>query len=148
MRVIGLRARTLLLLVAGASLALADPHSDIVNLLGNMAANLANDNPAGFMAGFDKTMPDYDKLRASIDALVAEAQITSEIEPVKDEGDDARRSVDLDWTMQIRSRVMAGPLVQREQIVRAEFVKEKKHWRIVAVRPLEFFAPAKFSPSQ
>ena len=37
------------------------------------------------------------------------------------------------------------PVVQREQTVHVELVKQKKHWRIVSLSPLDFFTPAKFS---
>jgi hypothetical protein len=134
--------------VCAGALACAGPHAEIVDLFASMTAALADDNVPGFMNGFDRNMEQYDTLRASIDALVAEAEVTSAIESVKDAGDEEKRSVDLDWTLQIRSRQAAGPLVQRQQIVHAELVKQKKHWRIVSIRPLDFFAPAKFSESK
>src|SRR5207302_10345690 len=57
-------ARNLVILAAAAAvLGLADTHSDIVDLFASMTAALADDNPAGFMAAFDKDMPDYDKLQ-------------------------------------------------------------------------------------
>lgn len=126
----------------------ADPRSDIAGVFGSMAAALADDNIAGFMSPFDKDMPEYDRLRSDVAALIGQAELTCDIEPVNDEGDDAKRSVDLDWTMQIRSREMAGPLVQRRQTIHVQLVKTKKRWRITSISPLDFFAPAKFSPSK
>jgi hypothetical protein len=38
--------------------------------------------------------------------------------------------------------------VERQQIVHAELVKQKKRWRIVSIAPLDFFEPAKFSQSK
>lgn len=146
MRAIALK----LAIVAAASAApgLADTHADVVDLFASMTSALSDDNTAGFMAGFDKDMPDYDKLRGYIAALIAQAEITSHVDPVKDEGDESKRSVDIDWTLQIRSREMSGPMIGREQTVHAEMVKQKKHWRIVSISPLDFFAPAKFSLSK
>jgi hypothetical protein len=141
--------RNLAILAAGAGMSgLADAHSAVVDLFASMASALANDNAAGFMNGFDKNMPDYGKLSSYIEGLIAQAEVTSSIDPTSDEGDDSKRSVDLDWTLQIRSRELSGPLVQREQTVHAELVKQKKHWRIVSITPLDFFAPAKFTPSK
>ena len=126
----------------------ADTHSEVVDLFASMTAALSDDNPAGFMAAFDKNMPDYDKLKGYIAGLIGQAEITSNVDPVKDEGDDSKRSVELDWTLQIRSRELSGPMIEREQNVHAELVKQKKHWRIVSISPLDLFAPAKFSLSK
>ncbi len=83
---------------------------------------------------------------------MGEAEITCHIEFIKSAGDDSKRSVDLDWTIHIRSREPAGPTVQREQTVRLELVKQvvkqKTRWKIVAISPLDFFAPAKFDLSK
>lgn len=136
------------LVAAAATTGLADTHAEVVDLFASMTSALSDDNTAGFMAAFDKSMPDYDKLRSYIAGLIGEAEIASHVDPVKDEGDESKRSVDLDWTLQIRSREMSGPMVQREQTIHAELVKQKKHWRIVSISPLDFFAPAKFSLSK
>ena len=139
---------SLAILAVVVPLARADTHADIVDLFASMTSALSDDNPAGFMAAFDKTMPDYEKLRGYITGLIGQAEITSNVNPVKDEGDASKRSVDLDWTMRIHSREAAGPMVEREQTIHAELVKQKKHWRIVSITPIDFFAPAKFSPSK
>jgi hypothetical protein len=141
--------RNLAIIAAAAGMAcLADAHSDVLDLFASMTSKLSDDNAAGFMDGFDKSMPDYGKLREWIAGLIAQAEVSSTIESIKDEGDETKRSVDLDWTMQIRSREASGPLVERQQTVHAELVKQKKRWRIVSIAPLDFFEPAKFSQSK
>jgi hypothetical protein len=146
MRAIALNA--VILAICGASAAVADTHADIADMFASMTAALADDNVAGFMHGFDKNMPAYDTLTGYMDAMVAAAEVTSAIDSIKDEGDEAKRVVDVDWTLQIRSRQQAGPLIQREQTVHAELVRDNKRWRIVSISPLEFFAPPKFSESK
>jgi len=149
MRVIARKAAFLVVFASCAAvLAFADAHTEVMDLFGSMTAALADDNVPGFMNGFDKNMPQYDTLHGYMDALVSEAEVASAMEPLKDEGNDEKRSVDLDWTMQIRSRVAAGPMVERHETVHAELVKQKKHWRIVSISPLDFFAPAKFTESK
>jgi hypothetical protein len=141
--------RNLALIAAAAAVAaVAETHTGVVDLFASMASKLSDDNAAGFMDGFDKSMPDYGKLRDWIAGLIAQAEVSSSIEPIKDEGDEVKRSVDLDWTLQIRSREASGPLVERQQTVHAELVKQKKRWRIVSITPLDFFEPAKFSQSK
>jgi hypothetical protein len=140
--------RNLAIIAATTVACLADTHADVLDLFASMTSKLSDDNAAGFMNGFDKSMPDYGKLREWIEGLIAQAVVSSTIEAVKDEGDETKRSVDLDWTLQIRSREASGPLVERKQIVHAELVKQKKRWRIVSITPLDFFEPAKFSQSK
>jgi len=141
-------ARSFVLIVAAAAALLADTHAQVVDLFASMTSKLSEDNGAGFMAGFDKNMPDFSRLQGYIDALISQAVVSSSIDPVKDEGDDSKRSVDLDWILQIRSREASGPLIERHETVHAELVKQKKGWRIVSIAPLNFFEPAKFSQSK
>jgi hypothetical protein len=110
-----------------------------------MAAALADNNAAGFMAGVEKTMPEYDRLKAQIEALVGLATVASDIDPQQDTGDDRQRSVDLDWFLSLRSKQPDGPTVQRRQVIHCDLRKEGKHWKIVAIAPLDFFAPPEFS---
>ena len=109
---------------AAVAVALADTHSEVVDLFASMTSKLSEDNGAGFMSGFDKNMPDYSRLQGYIDALILQAEVSSSIDPVKDEGDDSKRSVDLDWIMQIRSREPSGPIIERHETVHAEVVKQ------------------------
>ena len=139
-----LRACCVFLLLVCASTLRADPQREILDLFTSMLAALSDDNVPGFMAGFDPDMPDYGKLKTQIAALVEEADVSSDIEPVKDTGDDTHHTIDLDWYMSIRGAAVNSPTVQRRQIVHCELRKEKKRWRIVSIRPLDFFAPAKF----
>lgn len=130
------------ILLFTASLA-ADTHADVMDFFGTAAAALADVNIPKFMGAFDKDMPDYGKLKDAVAALTNQAEITSAIEPVKDEGDDTKRSVELDWYMTVRSLMPDGPIVSRRELVRCELRKEGKHWKIVSIAPVDFFAPAK-----
>jgi hypothetical protein len=121
----------------------ADPHDEAIDLFTSMAAALTAVNPAQFMDAFDKQMPDYDKLKDQIAALVNQAEVASSIEPIHEEGDDTKRSVDLDWFLEVRSLVQNGPIVHRRDVIHCDLRKENKKWKIVSLKPLEFFAPAK-----
>ena len=121
----------------------ADTHSDIIDLFASMAAALSNVNPSKFMDACDKNMPDYDKLKDEVASLVNQTEVTSSVEPLKDEGDDTKRSVELDWYLEIRSLSADGPIARRRDIIRCELKKDGKHWKIVSLKPVEFFAAAK-----
>src|SRR5712692_4679704 len=121
----------------------ADTHADAVDLFASMAAALSANNAPEFMNAFHRDMPDYDKLKTQIGALLNEAEISSSVEPLNDEGDEAKRTAELDWYLEIRSLTPNGPLVRRRDVIRCELRKDKKQWKIVSLKPIEFFAPAK-----
>jgi len=129
-------------MIAGCLLA-DDTRSDILELFTSMAAALSDSNVSGFMNAFDKELPDYGKLKSDITALITQADISSSVEPIKDEGGDTTHSVDLDWLLQVRSQLPDGPIVNRRQIIHCELRKQGKHWKIVSITPTDFFAPAK-----
>ena len=129
--------------IIAAAFLLADTHADIVDLFASMAAGLSDSNVPEFMKACDKDMPGYGELKGGITALMNQAEIASSVEPIKDEGDDTKRTVDLDWYLQVRSRMPDGPIVNRREVVHCDLRKEGKHWKIVSLQPLELFAPAK-----
>ena len=123
----------------------ADTHDDVIDLFASMAAALSEINVPQFMDAFDKDMPDYDKLKTGATALVRQADVSSSVEPLSDEGDDTKRTVEFDWYLEIRSLLPDGPLVRRREVVHCELRKEKKHWKIVALKPIEFFGAEKLN---
>ena len=135
--------RALLLLPLPLPLAVcfgADPAQEVLDLITSAAASLSAGNTAAFLAAFDPAMPGYEKLRANDTALERQAEVQSFIDLVEDEGDDRRRSVELDWVLRIR-REQEATASRREQRVKCRAEKAGRKWRIVALEPLEFFAP-------
>jgi hypothetical protein len=138
MRAIGLSA------IVFVCCALSASSPTVLDTLGGMAAALADNNPAGFMKPIDPDMPDYGKLNNEISALLDQAVVASSVEVLKDEGDDAHRSVDLDWFLEIHPPAEIGPLVHRRQVVHCKLQRDKKGWRVISLLPIEFFAPVTF----
>jgi hypothetical protein len=122
---------------------IADTHDDVIDLFTSMAAALSEVNAPRFMDAFDKDIPDYSQIKAGVTALLSQADVTSSVEPLSDEGDDSKRTIDLDWYLEIKSLLPDGPLVRRREVVHCELRREKKHWKIVALKPIDFFGPAK-----
>jgi len=133
-------ARSAGLLLLCAAPLLADAHDEIVDHFAAMAAALADNNAAGFMAGIDKTMAGYDDLKTQINAMVDVTSVASDIDPRKDTGDNQQRAVDLDWFLVLRSKLADGPIVRRRELLHCELRKEGRHWKVVAMTPLSFFA--------
>jgi hypothetical protein len=138
-----------------AAFACADAHGDVMEVLTSMVGALSDtgDNAAShtpsvskFMSAFSKDMPDYGTLETNVTALVSNADVSSSIQPLTEEGDGQMYKIDLDWLLEVRSLEQDGPLVRRREVVHCELRKEedRKHklrWKIVALKPIEFFAP-------
>lgn len=137
-------------------LAADDPHDDVMDVLSRMAAALTgaggqNSIGAGsrtgnvpeFMSAVSKDMPDYDTLKSNVTALVRDAEISSSVTAVTESAQGDTYKIDLDWLLQIRSLEQDGPMARRREVVHCEFRKEKKRWKLVSLKPLDFFAAAK-----
>ena len=99
---------------------------------------LANQDADAFLDSFDPKMAEYEKLRDEIQDLFGTArEIGSTIDVITDEGDEQKRTLELDWLLKIDN---AEP---RRQIVKCQVEKRGKKWKITALDPVEFFkAPA------
>ncbi|HEX5228508.1 MAG TPA: hypothetical protein VFW44_12390 [Bryobacteraceae bacterium] len=152
------RSAGLFFVLAGFFVALAaeDPHEAVMDVLSRMAAALtgavgANSTGAGartgnvaeFMSAVSKEMPEYDTLQSEITALVRNAEVSSSITPLTEDVQADTYKIDLDWLLEIRSLEQDGPMERRREVVHCELRKEKKHWKVVSLKPLGFFAAAK-----
>jgi hypothetical protein len=99
--------------------------------------------PGRFLAAFDPKMPGYDQLRANVDALVQQGDVVSSAELVGSEGDDRRRSLELDWVLSVAHPDTGIILFRRHERVKCQVERQGKGWRIVALEPIEFLAPEK-----
>ena len=145
MRVI---ARSAGLVCIAAMFVFADAHDDVIAVVTNMAGALTEVNVPKFMSVFSKEMPGYATLQNNVTALVNQAEVSSSIEPVTEDGDDQARSIDLDWVLEVRSLEQDGPIVHRREVIHCELRKDQVHkkkpqWKIVAIKPLDFFGAAK-----
>jgi hypothetical protein len=126
----------------------ADAAHQVYSVFADMAAALSAPNAEAFMADFAKSMPGYNRLSLDVVGLLREYLVQSSVDLNMNEGDDRRREVVADWLMQL-SPIDAGtfnqPLkmasVKREENVKATLVKAGRKWKVVALAPLDFFAP-------
>jgi len=119
----------------------ADAHQEVFDLFTEMASALSEGNALAFLKPIDRAMPDYQKLQDNVGALVAQNDLASSIEVLKEQGNEKRREVELDWFLEIRSHEIHGPYERRRQIVKCRLERDKKKWKIVALEPVDFFAP-------
>jgi hypothetical protein len=117
----------------------ADVQQDVLDLFTDLAASLSANDPQQFLAAFDPKMPGYAQLRDSVISLTREGQIQSSVDVVKNEGDAARRTVEVDWRMRVRRGADGTASAPREQRLQCTLEKRGRKWKIVALAPVEFF---------
>jgi hypothetical protein len=143
--------RVVLPLLCAAAMLAADPGRDAWELLSNAASALTEsdsrsfqsyDSSTSFLSNFDPKMPGYDEIRNDVSALLREAELSSSIDLVSNEGDAAAREVVVDWTLDIVAS-QSRPAVastRRKQRVTIRMEKRKKSWVIVGFEPRDFFS--------
>ena len=134
--------RAAILAICGAAPAFAaDPAQDVWEVVTAMAAALGVADPGAFLAACDSGMPSYQTLRANISALVAQADIESGIDPVRNEGTDTAREVEVDWQLQLIDRSGLQRVTRRRENIKLRFEKRGRKWKVVSLEPVAFFAP-------
>ena len=121
----------------------SNPATEVLDLFTDIAASLSAGNVSRFLAAFDPAMPDYTALRDNVTALVAQGELQSFIDPVENQGDAVRRTVEWKWTLRLRRGQEAMGALVREQNVKAAVTKRGAKWRVAQLDPVSFFAPAR-----
>jgi hypothetical protein len=127
-----------LLLVSG--LAFAEPPADVLELFRTAADALATDDASTFLGKFDRNLPEYATLRTEVESLLAAYDVGSTIEVVGDEGDNQKRSLELDWLLLTSEKAAShGDSATRRRIVKCQIERRGKQWKITALEPIDFF---------
>jgi hypothetical protein len=117
------------------------PAQEVLDLFTGLADSLASGDSVAFLAKFDRRMPGYQQLHDNITALTKEADLTSVVDLVADEGDAQKRKVELTWKMLIKRGQDPASSPAREQTLHVLVEKQGRRWKITALTPIEFFAP-------
>ncbi|HEV2202343.1 MAG TPA: hypothetical protein VGR73_21200 [Bryobacteraceae bacterium] len=133
------------LLVAGliASLvAVAEVPADVLRVFADVAEALANDDASGFLDQFDNNMPGYADLRANVEGLLNANEVISTVEAISDQGEDGKRSLELDWLLALNEKnAVGGRKETRRGVLKCSVERRGKRWKIVALEPIDFFRP-------
>jgi hypothetical protein len=128
----------LLLLVA--IFALADSAADVLNVFTSAAEGLISDDPASFLDSFDRNMAGYAALQENVTGLLAAYKVGATIEEITDQGDDRKRTVELDWLLIFSQKgATNSPQQTRRQLVKCTVERRGKNWKITAMEPVDFF---------
>ncbi len=97
--------------------------------------------PADFFAAFDPRMPGFDQLRTNVTALEQMGFLESSVELASSQGDELRRTLELDWVLSVAAQDTGINLVRRQERVKVQVERQRGKWRIVGFEPMEFLAP-------
>ena len=133
--------RRLLLLLPFAACLRADSGKEVEELITSAVSGLSAGKAELFLEVFDSSMPDFGKLRTAIEGLTRQAELSCSLEVLSNEGDDAARTLSLDWILHIVHKDGSPGSTRRQKTVKCEFRKSGKKWRIVSFDPVDLFAP-------
>jgi hypothetical protein len=120
----------------------AEAPADVLRLITDAAEALANGDASGFLDQFDRDMPGYAELRANVEGLLNASEAISTIETISDQGDDRKRSLELDWLLVLNEKnAVGGRKETRRGILKCWVERQGKRWKIVALEPIDFFRP-------
>ena len=118
----------------------ADSAGDAWDTIATMASALSEGNAAAFLKAFDPAMPRFAELQAGVKALLDSAEVQSSIDPLRNEGDDQARTVELDWFLQIVQREDTGGVTRRRERIKCRLERAGKRWRVASLDAIAFFA--------
>ncbi len=130
-----------------AALAFEDPPRDVIDFFRSMASALADADRASndgidtsrprhateFLDHFDKLMPEYEQFRDQIEEMVGAGEVATTIDFINSEGDDKKRTLDLDWLLQPEGKSA------RRGVIRCTIEKRGKKWKVTSIAPVAFF---------
>ncbi len=132
-------SRRLLLALTLIGCLRADAENEAADLIRSVADALSAGKLELFLSYFDRSMPDYDKLRFNVTGLNAQADIGCNIEIRGNTGGDDARALTLDWILTVERNDGTPGTIQRRQTVKCQLKKIGKSWRIVAFDPVDLF---------
>jgi hypothetical protein len=85
-------------------------------------------------------MHGYAALLDNVKGLLAAYNVGATIEEITDEGDDRKRTVELDWLLILTQKgAINSPQQTRRQVVKCTVERRGKQWKITALEPLDLF---------
>jgi len=99
------------------------------------------DNLPNLLARFERTMAGYAQLEVNLRALTSIWLVEPALQLTSNEGEDDRRSLEIDWAMTLTNPHDGGRSLRKQETVKCVVEKRGKQWLIAAFTPLELLAP-------
>lgn len=135
----------ILLLTAAPGL-YADRTADVRAQVSYVAAALGNGNPTDALSSFDKSCKNYEKLKEYFGALTNGFQVTSEVEILDEQDEEAETKLLVNWTLTLTNLgsptdVAGGSSERRSAEINIRLIPQKGKWKIVEFSPIGIFNP-------
>ncbi|HEX8986268.1 MAG TPA: hypothetical protein VF767_12560 [Bryobacteraceae bacterium] len=104
------------------------------DLVAELASDLSQGEIEAIMAHFDRAMPGYERIHRDIAAL-SSREVGCSIMILKDDGDQRRRTLELDWILEVsgsRRRVTVHAAIEP---------RGGRRWLVTSLEPLDLFTP-------
>jgi hypothetical protein len=134
------------ILILASMMAFEDPPKDVIEFFAATASALsdagrdADDrvphirHAREFLDHFDKSMPGYAEFSDRIEAMVGAGEVLSTIDFVNTEGNDQKRTLDLDWLLECEGKSA------KRAMIKCTIEKRGKKWKITSIAPIDFFS--------
>jgi hypothetical protein len=123
----------LTLFACAAAVPAQEPPPDVMELFRSAGVALAEANTRAFLDKFDSSWSGFAQVRDDVTDLLTRFEVGSTIDVVTDQGDDSKRTLELDWLLTIEG------VEQRRKVVKCTIEKQGKKWKITALEPNDFF---------
>ncbi len=118
----------------------ADRAADVLAQLNHVATALTDGNSADAMSPFDKSFPDYEKLRNYFDGLTSAFQLVNEVNVTDEQDSETETKVTLNWTLNLTDLGL-GYTGHRTGEINVRFLLRDGKWKIVDFSPTDLFNP-------
>jgi hypothetical protein len=99
-----------------------------------------NDIP-NVLSRFDPAMAEYSEVEVNVRGLASAWLVEPALQLTSNEGDDDRRSLEIDWVMTLTNPLDNGRSLRKEETVKCVIAKRGKKWLIVSFAPLTLLGP-------
>ncbi|HWR50452.1 MAG TPA: hypothetical protein VN428_05070 [Bryobacteraceae bacterium] len=120
-------------LLVAAGVAPARPPEKPADAIAALAGALSDGDAGAFLARVDEHAPGYAELARNVRALVALGPAASSVDPVEDKGDAERRSMRLNWILDIRGS-------RRRATILCDLERRGDKWHVTRLEPVAFFS--------
>jgi hypothetical protein len=112
-----------------------------LQLASRAAEGREENNIPNVLSRFDPATAEYPEVEVNVRGLASTWVIEPALQLTSNEGDDERRSLEIDWAMTLTNPVDKGRSLRKEETVKCVIAKRGKKWLIVSFAPLALLGP-------
>jgi hypothetical protein len=118
----------------------ADRPATVIATISHVATALTGDNATDAMVPFDKSFPDYAKLRDYFSGLTNSSQLVNEIDVTDKKDSGTESNITVAWTLTLTNRTTLQT-ERRSSGIHVRLKLQDGKWKILDLSPIDFFNP-------